>query len=252
MTAEPFRLDGKVALVTGGGTGIGRAIAETFASAGARVIVGGRRQALLEQTALKAGGDSVAIAGDVTVAADRTRWVAAAKETFGGLDVLVNCAGAVVHGEIAELLEADWRRLFEVNALAPLLLAREALPLLRQRRGSIIQVSTGASVRAVRGFGAYGAAKAALNQASLVLALEAAPHVRVNVLCPGGVDTPIFSTYLSEADVEAARRWFAESAPLGRIGSPADVAAAALFLASDAAAYITGTILPVDGGLNLG
>ena len=109
-----------------------------------------------------------------------------------------------------------------------------------------------AALQPVRGYGAYGAAKAALNQASLVLALEAAPEVRVNVLCPGGIDTPIFETYLGPSEIVAAKKWFAESTPLARIGRPEDVAACALFLASDAAAFVTGAILPVDGGLNLG
>jgi NAD(P)-dependent dehydrogenase (short-subunit alcohol dehydrogenase family) len=247
-------LDGKIALITGGGTGIGRAIAETFARAGARLVVGGRRRAPLEETVRSCGGAGAAVAvpGDVTVAADRARWLAAARDAFGGLDALVNCAGAVARRPFAETPDEEWRRLLEVNATAPILLARDALPLLRARRGSVIQISTGVSVRPVRGLAAYGASKAALNQASLVLALEAAPHVRVHVICPGGVDTPIFSTYLSDADADAARRWFTQATPLGRIGRPEDVASAALFLVSDAAAFLTGVILPVDGGLNLG
>lgn len=178
--------------------------------------------------------------------------LAAARDAFGGLDVLVGCAGAPARAPLAELREEDWRATLEVNATAAVLLAREALPLLRTRRGSVIQVSTGASVKPVPGLAAYGAAKAALNYASLVLALEAAPEVRVNVICPGGVDTPIFSTYLPDEEIEAAKRWFAQATPLGRIGRPSEIAAAALFLASDAASYITGAMLPVDGGLNLG
>ncbi len=248
-----LRLDGKVALITGGGTGIGRAVAETFVGAGARVVISGRRAAKLDEARGALGADAVlAVPGDVTVAADRARMLAAARDTFGGLDVLVGCAGAPARGPLDRMPEADWRRVLEVNATAPVLLAREALPMLRARRGSVIQVSTGASVRPVPGLAAYGAAKAALNHASLVFALEAAPEVRVNLICPGGVDTPIFGTYLPPDEIEAAKRWFAEATPLGRIGRPDEVAAAALFLASDAASYITGAMLPVDGGLNLG
>ncbi|MFN8177160.1 MAG: glucose 1-dehydrogenase [bacterium] len=254
MTAADSRLDGKVALVTGGGSGIGRAIAEAFVAAGARVVLLGRRRALLEERAASLGGakHAVPLAGDVTKAADRARCLATARDSFGGLDVLVNCAGVVSRGLVAEMPEAEWRRILEVDALAPILLAREALPLLRERRGSVLSISTGAAVKPVRGLAAYGAAKAALNHASLVLALEAAPEVRVNVVCPGGVDTPIFATYLSAGDAQAARAWFAAAAPLGRIGQAGDIAKAAVFLCSDAASFVTGAILPVDGGLNLG
>jgi NAD(P)-dependent dehydrogenase (short-subunit alcohol dehydrogenase family) len=251
---ESFRLEGKIALVTGGGSGIGRAIAEAFAGAGARVVVAGRRRAPLEATVAALGGAPRAIAapGDVTLARDRAAMLEAARDAFGGLDVLASAAGQPLRAPIAQTRDEDWPRILAVNAIAPILLAREALPLLRARRGCAIHVSTGASQKPVRGYGAYGAAKAALNYASQVLAMEAAPEVRVNVICPGGVDTPIFATYLSPDEADAARKWFAEAAPLGRIGRPRDIAAAALFLASDAASFITGALLPVDGGLNLG
>ena len=252
--ADPYRLEGKIALVTGGGTGIGRAIAEAFGRAGARIVVAGRRPRPLDETVAALGGPSraVGIAGDVTRPEDRARMLATARDTFGGLDVLVGCAGRPLRAPLAETAEEDWQRIVDVNATAPIQLAREALPQLRARRGNVVHVSTGAAVKPVPGYGAYGAAKAALNYASLVLALEAAPEVRVNVICPGGVDTPIFASYLDRAEIEAAKRWFAESTPLGRIGRPEDVAACALFLASDAASFVTGAVVPVDGGLNLG
>jgi NAD(P)-dependent dehydrogenase (short-subunit alcohol dehydrogenase family) len=139
-----------------------------------------------------------------------------------------------------------------VNFLAPILLSKEALPMLAASRGSILNISTGASLNPVRNFGAYGAAKAGLNHASQVLALEAAPHVRVNVICPGGVDTPIFETFMGKDRAPELKNMYAEITPLGRIGYPEDIAHAAVFLASDAARFITGAILTVDGGLNLG
>lgn len=248
-------LDGKIALVTGGGTGIGRAIATAFAAAGARVVVAGRREGVIREAveAIQKGGAAYGVVGDVTSSEDRLRMLAAAEAEYGGLDVLVNNAGAVARmGALVETTEEDWRRTLEVNFLAPVLFAREALPLLRARRGSILNISTGASLNPVRNFGAYGAAKAGLNHASQVLALEAAPEVRVNVICPGGVDTPIFETFLGPKRAPEIKRMYAEITPLGRIGRPEDIAKAALFLASDAAEFITGAVLTVDGGLNLG
>jgi 3-oxoacyl-[acyl-carrier protein] reductase len=248
-----FRLDGKVALVTGGGTGIGRAIAETFVAAGAQVVIAGRRESTLKEAMKSLGGaeHALAAAGDVTDGADRRRFVQTAVDTFGGLDILVNNAGAVGTGPLGILDEELWSRLLAVNVTAPLLLTREALPHLRERRGVVLNVSTGAALQPVAGFGAYGATKAALNHASKVLALEAAPEVRVNILSPGGVDTDIFETFVPKEDVPGIKERYATMAPLGRIGRPRDIASAALFLCSDAGGFVTGANLCVDGGLNL-
>ena len=259
MTSVPYtepRLEGKVALVTGGGTGIGRSIAETFLRAGARVVISGRREEPLLRAVENLGGEDMirAVPGDVTIGTDRGRMLDACVKDFGGLDVLVNNAGQVAAtGELSGVTEEAWSSLLAVDLIAPVLLAREALPLLRKRGGAILNVSTGAALRPVSGFGAYGAAKAALNHASLVLALEAAPSVRVNVVCPGGVDTPIYRTFLEDEEtIDEMKRRFAEMTPMGRIGQPTDVASAALWLCSDAARWVTGAILTVDGGLNLG
>lgn len=251
---EFISLKGRVALVTGGGTGIGRAIAEAFAFAGAKLVLAGRREDPLRRAVEEIGpANALAVTGDVTVSGDRQRILAAAEATFGRLDILVNNAGAVARmGALVETTEEDWRKTLEVNFLAPILLSKEALPLLRVRKGTILNISTGASLNPVRNFGAYGAAKAGLNHASQVLALESAPDVRVNVICPGGVDTPIFETFMGKDRAPELVNMYAEITPLGRIGQPRDIANAALFLASDAAEFITGAILTVDGGLNLG
>jgi NAD(P)-dependent dehydrogenase (short-subunit alcohol dehydrogenase family) len=223
-----------------------------FVAAGARVIVSGRRDEPLQELQREFGDSVVPIAADVTIAADRERLVDETLRIAGRLDVLVNCAGFVRSGPIRDVDERTWERLFTTNVVAPTLLASRALPALRERRGCIVNISTGASLKPVPGFGGYAASKAALNYASAVLALEAAPHVRVNVICPGGVDTPIFESFLPADQVAGAKEFFEKTTPLGRIGTPADIANAALYLASDAAGWVTGAVLTVDGGLNLG
>ena len=240
-------------LVTGGGTGIGRAIAEAFAANECRVMITGRRkEPLLEVAAALGPGRVVPFPSDITSADDRRAVVDAVAEKLGGLDVLVGCAGAVTSSPLAETDDATWRRLFETNVLGPVALARDLLPALRERRGCILNISTGASLKPVPGFGVYGATKAALDYASKVLALEAAPEVRVNVISPGGVDTPIFDTFLDAEGRAGTIAYFNEATPLGRIGQPSDIAGAARWLCSEEAAYVTGATLVVDGGLNLG
>jgi NAD(P)-dependent dehydrogenase (short-subunit alcohol dehydrogenase family) len=249
------RLDGRVALIVGGGTGIGRGIAEAFVQAGARVVLAGRRAKPLRETREALGGEMLVHAEptDITNAADRVRLVTATQDAFGHLDILVNAAGTVTQlTPLAETDEHDWELTLASNLTGPMLLARACLPLLRQRGGSILNIASGAALKPVPRYGAYGAAKAALIYASQLLALEAAPDVRVNVICPGGVDTPIFDTFLDPKDVQCVKDWFAKATPLGRMGKPADIAQAALYLASDAAIWVTGAVLTVDGGLNLG
>jgi len=253
MTAPAYSLDGKRALVTGGGTGIGRGIAEAFAASGARIVLAGRRPDILAETAASLGPAAHPVAADVTRPADRARLLKKSLAHLGGLDILVNCAGAAMSRPITEMDADAWRAVLEVNLLAPAELARAALPTLREGgRGSILNISTGASQHPVPGYAAYGSSKAALNYLSQVLAMEAAPDVRVNVICPGGVDTPIFGTFLPKEQVTEALRFFKENTPLGRIGRPSDVAAAAVYLSSDAAEWVTGAVLTVDGGMNLG
>jgi NAD(P)-dependent dehydrogenase (short-subunit alcohol dehydrogenase family) len=252
MTSPSFRLDGKVALVTGGGSGIGRGVAVAFARAGARVAVCGRRSGPLRETASEIGAASRAVPADVTLAGDRAQLVARVAAELGGLDILVNSAGAALKRRAEDMDPEAWERLLSVNVVAALELSREALPHLRPRRGCILNVSTGASLHPVPSFAAYGASKAALNYASQVLAMEAAPEVRVNVVCPGGVDTPIFETFVSHDEVPRVLASFRERTPLGRVGRPEDIAAAALYLCSDAASWVTGVLLTVDGGMNLG
>jgi len=252
VTVSRFSLDGRTALITGAGTGIGRGVATTFVEAGARVVACGRRRQPLQDLARALGDAVVPCAADVTVATDRERLVRECIDRLGSLDILVNCAGFVRSGPLETLDEPTWERLLTTNAVAPIRLAALALPALRERKGCILNVSTGSALKPVPGFGGYAASKAALNYASLVMALESAPDVRVNVICPGGVDTPIFESFVSPSEIPNAKRFFVEKTPLGRMGTSLDIASAALYLASDAASWVTGAILTVDGGLNLG
>ena len=252
-----MQLDGKVALVTGGGSGIGRGIALGFAAAGAKVAVSGRRSELLDETVdqmADAGSEGLAIPGDVTQSGDAQRMVRETAERLGGLDILVNNAGMYRTGKTLETSEEEWDRLFAVNLHAPWRLSREAAAQFRAsgrgRKGVILNIASTAGLNPVPGVGVYVLTKAALIMLTKQLALElAADGIHVNCICPAVVETPIFESVMSPED---AKNFLAETAPgfhaLGRIGQPEDIAAAAVYLCGDAASWVTGAILPVSGG----
>jgi len=242
-----MRFEGRSVLVTGGGTGIGEAIARKFAAEGARVTVTGRREGPIKAVAAEIGGHYVA--GDVSLRADAGRMVAGAVEAHGGLDVLVNNAGVAKYLPLAETGEDVLAAHLDVNVKGPYFMAQAALPHLTARRGSIVNISTNVSVMGLPRASAYGASKGAVNALTLHLAAELAPAgVRVNCVCPGVVETPIFETMMPKAEIAGRLRDLAAVHPLGRIGQPDDVAGAVLFLASADAAWVTGVILMVDGG----
>jgi NAD(P)-dependent dehydrogenase (short-subunit alcohol dehydrogenase family) len=249
----------KVALVTGGGSGIGKRIAQRFAEAGAAVFLVGRRQAPIEEAAEAlrgAGSRAGCAAGDVSRREDCERAVKQAVEQFGALHVLVNCAGVGWFGTLEDTSDERIGVTLDVDLKGPMLLTRAALAQLRRHKDSggaaILNVSSSVTLHVVRKFAVYSAAKAGLDQLTRCLALDLAPdRIRVNAICPGIVQTPIFETMIPKAAVPRALAAFAAQHPLGRIGQPEDIAAAALFLCSPAAAWITGAVLPVDGGLSL-
>ena len=249
------RLQGKVALISGGGTGIGRACALLFAREGARVALAGRRAEPLEAVArgiTAVAGDALAVPCDVTQSASVEQAVRAAADRFGRLDVVVNNAGALLIGTAEETSDADWSRLLAVNLTGTFLVSRAALPELRKSGcGSIINIGSVLGLVGMKQRAAYAASKGGVTLLTKAMALDhARENIRVNCICPAIVETELVATVLRKMpDPEATRRLRAEQIPLGRIGSPEDVAHLALFLASEESAWLTGAALPLDGGL---
>lgn len=249
------RLAGKVAFITGAGTGIGRACAELFAREGARVALAGRRREPLESTARdikEAGGEALAVSCDVTQAAQVEQAIAATVSRFGRLDVLVNNAGALLVADAAETSEEEWDRLMDVNLKGRFLVSREAVKQMRRNGGgAIVNIGSVLGLVAMPKRAAYAASKGGLVLLTKAMALDhAAEGIRVNCVCPSIVDTELVQgLFATQPDPEAARRARAQAIPLGRFGQPVDVAQLAVFLASDESAWITGAAIPVDGGL---
>lgn len=248
-------LAGKVALVTGATKGMGRAIATRFVGEGARVAVAARSRAATEAVAAELGEAAMAVTLDIT---DRPMWdaaVAAVDARWGRLDILINCAGITEQGTTEETDETSWHRLFATNLDGPFHGCRAALPLMKRGggAGSIVNVSSVFAQRPMPGFAGYCASKAALTTFTKVLALECAAAglpIRVNSLHPGGTETEMLEQALADTGLprDDAYAMFAAIHPMGRMGRVEEVAAAALWLASDASSFTTGQELNVDGG----
>ena len=246
------RLEDKVALVTGGGAGIGRAIAETFAREGAQVIVADRDGDAARETAgliTKNNGAATAYLVDVTDTAQVQQLMASIADAFGKLDVLINNAGVGERSDFRHMSDEAWERVWSVNLDGTVRCAREAFNLLKASgRGSIVNLSSVMATKHTRQMSVYSATKGAVSALSRSLAVEYAPYgIRVNTLCPGYVETALIGRYTANPMIA---KGLLSQTPLRRFGQPHDIANAALFLASDEAAYVTGASLHVDGGMN--
>ena len=245
-----FDLNGKVAVITGGGQGIGEGIAKAHAELGAAVVVAARHVDRVQRVADEinaSGGRALAVPTDVT---DRDALVAladAAIDAFGGLDIWVNNAGgSTVRSPLVKLDASDWDACLSLNLTAvwaASVIASERLT----DGGSIINITSPAATRAVLGSGHYSAAKAGVNALTLTMAIELAPRIRVNGVAPGMVPTEVMMTAL-DMDVPALEQVAEKRTPMKRLGTPDDIASAALYLASDAGSWVTGQIITVSGG----
>ena len=252
-------LAGKVAVVTGSATGIGAAVAVTFAQAGARVVINyTKSKAEAEATAGLAaarGAEVRIVAGDVALDEDCHRLAQAALDSWGRIDILVNNAGTTkfaAHNDLDGLSAEDFARLYGVNVVGPFQMIRACRDSLRaEGEGVVVNISSIAGIAGVGSSVAYAASKGALNTMTISLARALAPQIRVNAICPGYVATRWFKDRFGPERFEKINAEQAEAAPLKRTGQPQDIADAALFLCSAASRHITGELLLVDGGLHL-
>lgn len=248
-----MRLRDKTAVVTGGASGFGAAIARSFAAEGAAVVVADVAEEAGRQVTgeIEAAGGRAAFARtDVTERADVRAMLQAATDGFGGLDILVNNAGAAHRNKpLTEVDEAEFDRIYAVNVKAIYLAALEAVPIFRAGRGGVIlNTSSTAALRPRPGLAWYNGSKGAVNVLTKSMAVELAPEIRVNALCPVMGETGLLETFMGVPDTPENRARFESTIPLGRLSRPEDVARAAVFLASDEAGFLTGVCLEVDGG----
>jgi meso-butanediol dehydrogenase/(S,S)-butanediol dehydrogenase/diacetyl reductase len=242
-----MRLKDKTAIITGGGSGIGLATARAFCKEGAKVILFGRRKEKLVSAADELGDSALIVQGDMTHNDDLDKLINKTLKNFKGIDILVNSAGLFNGAPLHEISDSHWDEMMDINIRSVFQLTRRILPtMMAQKNGSIVHISSIAGLIALPGVAAYNVSKGALNQFSRSIAVEYGSYgIRSNSICPGLIETDMTADLMKDASL--MQEWSKEY-PIGRFGKPEDVASACLFLASDESSFITGTVLPVDGG----
>jgi len=248
MVADKFRLDGKVAVITGSGRGIGQGIGLTFAEAGASVVFSARTESDIQANAERAkslGGRAIAVPCDVKDDIQLQALVARTIETFGRIDIVVNNAGGAVPNQIPRTNRKRFNEAFDFNVTSAFGFARVCLPHLKESKGCVINICSAAGRIVQPNFSVYGTVKAALAHMTRLMASELAPDVRVNGIAPGSILTDALKTLLDEPSLQK----MCDRTPMKRLGDVEDIALAALYLASPAARWVTGKVLEVDGGI---
>ena len=242
-----MRLTNKTAIITGGGSGIGQACAWAFYQEGANVVLFGRREDKLKETAQELGSRAMTVSGDMTRTEDLDRLGQETLSKFHRIDILVNNAGLFKGAPLHEISDEQYDEMMNINMRAVFQLTRRVLPvMMEQKSGNIIHISSILGIIAVPQVAVYNISKGALNQFSRSIAVEYGSYgIRSNSICPGLIETDMTADLMKD---EALMQEWSKGYPIGRFGKPEDVASACLFLASDESSFITGTVLPVDGG----
>ncbi len=245
------RLKNKIAIVTGAGSGIGRACAVALAREGAQVVLVGRRKERLEETAREIGDTAFVLSADISEKNEVNRVVEQTVAHFGGLNVLLNNAGVLHIGTAEQITEEQWDETFNVIVRGVWLLSRAVLPAMRKAGGgSIINMASVLGINGARNRAAYAASKGAVVLLTKCMAIDHGhEHIRVNAICPSFIETDLTAAVISKApDPKAVRAERVAVHPMGRLGQPGDITGLAVYLASDESSWVTGSAFPVDGG----
>jgi NAD(P)-dependent dehydrogenase (short-subunit alcohol dehydrogenase family) len=251
VQGDSVRLQHKVAIITGAGSGIGAACARLFAREGANVVLVGRRQERLERVAGEIGTSALVVPADVSRSEDVARVIERAAKECGGVHILVNNAAVLLPGTAESLTQREWDETFNTNVRGVWLISKEVAPHMRRAGGgSIVNIASVVGLIGARNRAAYGASKGAVIALTKCMAMDFGPDkIRVNCICPGIVETEMVVDFINKApDPDAARKQRLEVHPIGRFGKPEDIANCVVYLASDESSWVTGAAFPVDGG----